>query len=137
MTHTCDEICFGKQEGGRVEVGIESPVVYGKQPVRLPPAARGEFGKDVPYYAVSHRVARKEYTSKYGVKRECSCSSREHERTRNDSVGESSSTHMYGIILSRGNKSSQKASRWPLLKRCRKIEVVCEGGTPMVLPAYP
>ena len=59
MTHTCDERCVGKQEGGRVEVGIESPVVHGKQPVRPLPAARGELEKDVPY-AVSHRVARKE-----------------------------------------------------------------------------
>ena len=41
-------------------MGIESSVVHGKQPVRPPPAGRGELEKDVPY-AVSYRVARKEY----------------------------------------------------------------------------
>ena len=39
-------------------MGIESPVVHGKQPVRPPPAARGELEKDSPY-TVSYRVARK------------------------------------------------------------------------------
>ena len=39
---------------------IESPVVHGKQPVRPPSAAHGELEKAVPY-AVSYRVARKEY----------------------------------------------------------------------------
>ena len=55
MTHTCVERCVGKQEGGRVEVGIESPVVRAKQRVHPPPAARGELEKVVPY-AVSYRV---------------------------------------------------------------------------------
>ena len=60
MTHTCDDSCVGKQEGGRGEVGSESPVVHGNQPVCPPPAARSELEKDVPH-AVSYRVARKEY----------------------------------------------------------------------------
>ena len=60
--YTCVERCTGKQEGGRVEVGIEIPVVHGKHPVRPPPAARGELEKAVPYaYAVSRRATRREY----------------------------------------------------------------------------
>ena len=43
-------------------MGIESSVVHGKQPVRPPPAGRGELEKDVPY-AVRYRVARKEYVA--------------------------------------------------------------------------
>ena len=58
MTNTCDECCVGKLEGGRVEVGIENPVVNVKQPVRPPPAALSDPERDVPN-AVSHRVARK------------------------------------------------------------------------------
>ena len=60
MTHTCVERCVGKQEGERVEVDTESPVVHGKQPVLPPPDVRGKLEKAVPY-AVSYRVARKEY----------------------------------------------------------------------------
>ena len=60
MTQTCIERCVGKQESGRVEEDIESPVVHGKQAVRTPLADRGELEKAVPY-AVSYRVARKEY----------------------------------------------------------------------------
>ena len=45
-------------------MGIERPVIHGKQPVRLPPAARGELKKAAPY-AASHRVARKEYMAFY------------------------------------------------------------------------
>ena len=41
-------------------MGIEIPVVHGKQPVRPVPAARGELEKAVSY-AVSNRAARKEY----------------------------------------------------------------------------
>ena len=41
-------------------MGIESPVVHGKQPVRPPPAARGELEKAATY-ALSYGVARKEY----------------------------------------------------------------------------
>ena len=43
-------------------MGIESPFVQGNQPMRPPPAARGELEKDVPY-AVSYRVGGKEYVS--------------------------------------------------------------------------
>ena len=43
-------------------MGIGRPVVQGKQPVRPPPASRGELEKDVPH-AVSYRVARKEYVA--------------------------------------------------------------------------
>ena len=64
MTHTCDDSCVGKQEGGRGEVGSESPVVHDNQPVCPPPAARSELEKDVPH-AVSYRVARKEHVALY------------------------------------------------------------------------
>ena len=40
-------------------MGIESPVVHCKKPVRPPPAARGELEKAVPY-ALLYRVARRE-----------------------------------------------------------------------------
>ena len=62
MTHTCNGRSVGKQEGGRVEVGVGSPLAHGKQPVRPPPDALGELEKDVPY-AVSYRVAGKEYVA--------------------------------------------------------------------------
>ena len=41
-------------------MGIESPVVHGKQPVRPPPAESGELERDVPY-ALSYLVAVEEY----------------------------------------------------------------------------
>lgn len=44
----------------------------------------------------------------YGVKRECSGTSREHERTRKYSIGESSSMHVYSNILSRERNRLQK-----------------------------
>ena len=59
VSHTCVERCVRQPEGGGVEVGIEIPVVGDNQPVRPPPAARGELEKEVPH-AVSNRAAHKE-----------------------------------------------------------------------------
>lgn len=39
-------------------MGIETSVAHGKQPLRPPPAARGDLEKVVPY-AVSNRAAQR------------------------------------------------------------------------------
>ena len=54
VMHTFVERCVEKLEGGRVELDIENPVIHGKQPVRPPPAARGELEKAVPCTASYH-----------------------------------------------------------------------------------
>ena len=65
MTRTRVERCVGKQEGGRVGVNIESPVVHGKQPVLPPLADRGELEK---LYHMMYRMEKCENnTSKYTV----------------------------------------------------------------------
>ena len=47
LVYTPYERCVGKQEGRRVEEGIETPVVHGKRPVCPPPDARAGLEKDV------------------------------------------------------------------------------------------
>jgi len=56
VTHTCAEWCVRKPKDGRVAVGIESPVVHGKKPVRTPPATFSELEKAVPYEGMLYYI---------------------------------------------------------------------------------
>ena len=124
VSHTCVERCVRQPEGGGVEVGIEIPVVGDNQPVRPPPAARGELEKEVPH-AVSNRAAHKEITTLIAsvlVRAESMCV-----YVIPESVNQATPTCT--VFCQEGNKSPPKASRWPPQKYNRFFVVVCERTT--------
>ena len=124
VSHTCVERCVRQPEGGGVEVGIEIPVVGDNQPVRPPPAARGELEKEVPH-AVSNRAAHKEIITLIAsvLVRAESMSV----YVIPESMNQATRTCIV-IYCKEGNKSPPKASRWPPQKNNRFF-VVCERST--------